>query len=143
MYRRVIQLYKCTNVYIFFFRFFHYSLLQGIEYSSLCYIVGPYCLSKMIFQVNTTYYKVWRRQWHSTPVLLPGKSRGRRSLVGCSPWGGKESDTTEWLPFHFSLSWIGEGNPTLVFLPRESQGRGSLVGCRLWGRTESDTTEAT
>ena len=28
-----------------------------------------------------------RRQWHPTPVLLPGKSHGRRSLVGCSPWG--------------------------------------------------------
>ena len=51
-----------------------------------------------------------RRQWHPTPVLLPGKSHGRRSLVGCSPWGRKESDTTERLPFHFSLSCIGEGN---------------------------------
>ena len=36
-----------------------------------------------------------RRQWHPTPVLLPGKSHGWRSLVGCSPWGRKESDTTE------------------------------------------------
>ena len=51
-----------------------------------------------------------RRQWQPTPVLLPGKSHGRRSLVGCSPWGRKESDTTEWLHFHFSLSCIGEGN---------------------------------
>ena len=42
----------------------------------------------------------WRRQWQPTPVLLPGKSHGRRSLVGCSPWGC----------FHFSLSCIGEGN---------------------------------
>ena len=42
----------------------------------------------------------WRRQWHPTPVLWPGKSHGRRSLVGCSPWGHKESDTTEWLHFH-------------------------------------------
>ena len=52
----------------------------------------------------------WRRQWHPTPVLLPGKSHGRRSLVGCSPWGREESDTTERLHFHFSLSCIGEGN---------------------------------
>ena len=52
----------------------------------------------------------WRRQWQPTPVLLPGKSRGRRSLVGCSPWGLEESDTTERLHFHFSLSCIGEGN---------------------------------
>ena len=51
-----------------------------------------------------------RRQWHPTPVLLPGKSHGQRSLVGCSPWGHEESDTTEWLHFHFSLSCIGEGN---------------------------------
>ena len=50
-----------------------------------------------------------RRQWHPTPVLLPGKSHGRRSLVGCSPWGREESDTTERLHFHFSLSCIGEG----------------------------------
>ena len=53
----------------------------------------------------------WRRSWwHPTPVLLPGKSHGRRSLVGCGPWGHEESDTTEQLPFHFSLSCIGEGN---------------------------------
>ena len=51
-----------------------------------------------------------RRQWHPTPVLLPGKSHGRRSLVGCSPWGREESDTTERLHFCFSLSCIGEGN---------------------------------
>ena len=51
-----------------------------------------------------------RRQWHPTPVLLPGKSHGWRSLVGCSPWGREESDTTERLDFHFSLSCIGEGN---------------------------------
>ena len=48
--------------------------------------------------------------WQPTPVLLPGKFHGQGSLVGCSPWGRKESDTTEWLHFHFSLSCIGEGN---------------------------------
>ena len=52
----------------------------------------------------------WRRQWHPTPVLLPGKSHGRRSLVGCSPWGHWGSDMTERPHFHFSLSCIGEGN---------------------------------
>ena len=46
----------------------------------------------------------------NTPILLPGKSHGQRSLVGCSPWGWEESDTTEWLHFPFSLSCIGEGN---------------------------------
>ena len=47
---------------------------------------------------------------YPTPVLLPGESHGRGSLVGCSPWGREELDTTEQLHFHFSLSCIGEGN---------------------------------
>ena len=41
---------------------------------------------------------------------LAWKIHGRRSLVGCSPWGREESDTTEWLHFHFSLSCVEEGN---------------------------------
>ena len=52
----------------------------------------------------------WRRQWHPTPVLLPGKSHGQRSLVGYNSWGREESDMTERLHFQFSLSCIGEGN---------------------------------
>ena len=51
-----------------------------------------------------------RRQGHPTPVLLPGKSHRQRSLVGCSPWDREESDMTERLHFHFSLSCIVEGN---------------------------------
>ena len=52
----------------------------------------------------------WRSRWHPTPVLLPGKSHGWRSLMGCSPWGCEESGMTERLPFHFLLSCVGEGN---------------------------------
>ena len=54
-----------------------------------------------------------RRQWHPIPELLPGKSHGWKSLVGCSPWRREVSDMTEQLHFHFSLSCIGErnGNP--------------------------------
>ena len=37
--------------------------------------------------ISVRWYLLWRRQWHPTPVLLPGKSHGWRSLVGCSPWG--------------------------------------------------------
>ena len=75
---------------------------------------------------------------------LAWKSHGWRSLLGYSPWGHEESDMTERLHFHFSLSCIGEGNGNpLVFFPGESQGQGSQVGCHLWGHTESDTTEAT
>ena len=58
--------------------------------------------------------KQWEKAMapHSN-TLLPGKSHGWRSLVGCSPWGREELDRTEQLPFHFSLSCIGErnGNP--------------------------------
>ena len=45
----------------------------------------------------------WRKKWQSTPVLLPGKSHGQRSLVGYSPWCRKESDTTELLHFHLNF----------------------------------------
>ena len=48
-----------------------------------------------------------RRRWHPTPVLLPGKSHGRKSLVGYSPWGRKESDTTEQLSFFPSSHIVG------------------------------------
>ena len=58
---------------------------------------------------NLVLLLLCRRQ-HPTPVLLPGKSHGQRSLVGYGPWGREESDTTEQLPFHFSLSCTGEGN---------------------------------
>ena len=51
-----------------------------------------------------------RRQWHPTPVLLPGESHGQRSLVGYGPWGLKRLGMTEKLHFFFSLSCIGEGN---------------------------------
>ena len=62
------------------------------------------------FLISMTLGSVQRRQWQPTLVFLPGKSHGRRSLVGCSPWGPWELDMTERLHFHFSLSCIGEGN---------------------------------
>ena len=61
-------------------------------------------------RLEIVYRLSWRRQWHPTPVLLPGKSHGWRSLEGFSPWGRWVSDTTEQLHFQFSLSCIGEGN---------------------------------
>ena len=75
-----------------------------INHCFICIISAPPPISQ--WEKHWT----WRRRWHPTPVLLPGKSHGQRSLVGCSPWGRKESDTTERLHFHFSLSCIGEGN---------------------------------
>ena len=64
------------------------------------------------------------------------------SLVGCSPWDLEQSGVIERLPFHFSLSCIGEGNGNPLQCSCLENPRGSLVGGRLWGRTESDTTEA-
>ena len=80
------------------------------------------------------------KSWQPTPVLLPGKSHGRRSLVGCSPWGCEESDTTERLHFPFSLSCIGEGNGNPLQCSCLENPRDSGAW---WGRTESDTTEVT
>ena len=87
---------------------------------------------------------IQKRRWHPTPVLLPRKPHGRRSLVGYSPWDREELDTTEQLHFHFPLSSIGEGNgnPLQCSCLENPRDRGSLVGCRLWGCTELDTTEA-
>ena len=81
----------------------------------LCWLFSVYSsrLVPLYLHLNIctcTYILLCRRQWHPTPVLLPGKSHGWRSLVGCSPWGRWGSDTTERLHFHFSLSCTGEGN---------------------------------
>ena len=67
----------------------------------------------ILFLIKGKQRAFWRRQWHPTPILLPGKSHGWRSLVGCSPWGRSGSDTAERLHVPFSLSciWEGNGNP--------------------------------
>ena len=79
-----------------------------------------------------------RRQWHPTPVLLPGKSHGWRSLEGCSPWGHCGSDTTERL--HFSLSRIAEGNGNpLQCSCLENPRDGGAWWAAVFGVTESQT----
>ena len=103
-------------------------------------------LTSCNFVLLITMQPFRRRQWHPTPVLLPGKSHGWRSLVGCSPWGRWESDTTERLHVHFSLSCTGERNGNLLqcsCLENPRDGGAWWAARRLWGRTESDTTEAT
>ena len=67
------------------------------------------CLLTSLSMIISRSFHV-RGRWHPTPVLLPGGSHGRRSLVGCSSWDFEESDMTERLHFHFSLSCFGEGN---------------------------------
>ena len=101
------------------------SLLQGIYPTKGSRPGLPHC-RQIIYQLSQTRILEWdaisisrgifptqeldprlllsqRRRWHPTPLLLPGESHGRRSLVGCSPWGRSESDRTERLHFHFSL----------------------------------------
>ena len=75
-----------------------------------------------------------------TPLLLPGKSRGWRSLVGCSPWGHEGSDTTEQIHFHFSLSCIGEGNgnPLQCSCPENPRDWGAWWAA-VYGVTQSQT----
>ena len=76
-----------------------------------CFVLNVNIFSKPVFGLNNpTIIIIWRRQWQATPVLLPRKSHGWRSLVGCSPWGRYKSDSTERLHFHFSLSHNAEGN---------------------------------
>ena len=83
---------------------------------------------------------VRRRQWQPTPVLLPAKSHGLRSLVGCSPWGCLKSGMTERLHFHFSLFCTGEGNGnplqcSCLENPRDGRAWWALV----YGVTQSQT----
>ena len=67
--------------------------------------------------------------WHPTPVLLPGKSHGRRSLVGCRLWNRRLGhDWTTSLSLLTFMHWRRHWQPTPVFLPGESQGRGEPGG---------------
>ena len=100
------------------------------------------------FLTKVFFFFLWILYWGEKamaphPVLLPGKSRGRWSLVGCSPWDRYKLDWATSLSLFTFMHWRRKWQPTPEFLPGESQGRGSLVGCRLWGCTELDMTEAT
>ena len=95
-------------------------------------------------QSNDRNWKQSPRQWHPTPVLLPGKSHGRRSLVGCSPWRRQSRTRLSNFTFTFHFHALEKEMAThSSVLTQRIQGWGSLVGCYLWGHTESDTTEVT
>ena len=138
--------------FTFIKRLFSSSSLSAIRMVSSAYlrllifllaILIPACASSSPACL-LMYSAFRRRQWHPTPVLLPGKSHGWRSLVGCSPWGREESDTTERLLFHFSLSCIGEGNgnPLQCSCLENPRGGGDSWAA-VYRVAESDTTEVT
>ena len=96
-------------------------------------------LSPCLFNLYAEYI-MQRRRWHPTPVLLPAKSHGQRSLVGCSPWGCEESGTTERLHFHVLLSCIGEGNGNrLQCSCLENPRDGGAWWAAIYGVTQSQT----
>ena len=107
-------------------------------------ILSRSLVTKLWFYLKAAIHPARRRRWQPTPVLLPGKSHGQRSLVGCNPWGHEESNTTEQLHFHFSLSCIGEGNGNpLQYSCLENPRDGGAWWAAVYGVAESDTTEAT
>ena len=85
-----------------------------------------------------------RRQWHPTPVLLPGESHGWRSLVGCSPWGHEESDRLSdfTLTFHFHALEKEMATHSSVLAWR-IPGMAEPGGLLSMGSHELDATEAT
>ena len=84
---------------------FHWDLVViSFVSCTLTFLTCTFLVAQMVKCLSTmqqTWFDLWvgkirwRRKWQSTPVLLPGKSHGQRSLLGYSPWGRKESDITE------------------------------------------------
>ena len=114
-----------------------FSPLQPLVCSSSEYLSILEILYKWLF-VSVFFHLA--REGNGTPILLPGKSHGQRTLVGCSPWGREESGTTERLPFHFSLSCIGEGNGNpLQCSCLENPRDGGARWAAIYGVTQSRT----
>ena len=88
-------------------------------HSNQCEVIPHYS-----FDLHFSNNKGWRRQWQPTPVILPRKSHGQRSLVGCSPWGPEESDMTKRLQVHFHA------------LEKEMASHSSVLAWRIPGTAE-------
>ena len=101
---------------------------------SVLIINGCWILSKTF---SASIEMIRRRQWHPTPVLLPRKSHGRRSLVGCSPWGRKQSDRTS-LSLSLSCTGEGNGNPLQCSCLENPRDRGAWWAA-VYGVTQSRT----
>ena len=131
----------------------------GMRMTACTYCHDTYLLKKMLSSttnmlgvltviIATIYGLGWRRQWHPTPVLLPGKSHRWKSLVGCSPWDRKELDMTERLHFHFHFHFHAlekemNGNPLQCSCLENPRDRGACWAA-VYGVAQSQTTtEAT
>ena len=113
---------------------------------TLCNPMGPIAC-QLPLSVGFSRWEYWHGllfswSWNTFPslVLIPGKSHEWRSLVGYSPWGREESDTTEWLHFHISLSCIGEGNGNPLWSScLESPGDGGAWWAAVYGVAQGRT----
>ena len=85
-----------------------------------CFLVAHSVKSLPVMQDTRVQSLSWedplRRDWHPTPVFLPGESHGQRSLVGFSPWSHRESDATERLTLCFHLPLYQNHIHTVLFL---------------------------
>ena len=77
----ILALVVCKKLLVYYY---YYLILHLLSFGSLLFAATLSGLLKLLTRSILVYQ---RRQWHPIPVLLPGKSHGRRSLVGCSPWG--------------------------------------------------------
>ena len=83
-----------------------------------------------VTSLSLSTFMHWRGKWQPTPVFLPGESQGRGSLVGCSPWGRTELDTTEatwqtWQQANCKASVYNAGDPGLIPGSGSSPGEGN------------------
>ena len=103
-------------------------------------VTGPDAMILVFWMLNFKPFR--RRQWHPTPVLLPGKSHGRRSLVGCSPSDRYELDLTEWLHFPTLEKEMATHSSVLVWrIPGMGEPGGQpSMGSHRVGRDWSDLT---
>ena len=92
----------------------NFLLCSGVMWRNYCHLqnwLENWCSRICLDEVVTSLFEQlftfgpWRRKWQPTSVLLPGKCHGWRNLVGYSPWGHKESDTTEQLHLSLLAQW--------------------------------------
>jgi len=95
--------------------FYHFRQLE------MDLLYGQEIMENHIYGIPNTYH-YWRREWQPTPVFLPGKLHGQRNLEVYSPWGYKESDTTERLTLNNNTPLEKEMATHSRFLPGKSHG---------------------